>query len=219
MKQSPQEMLNGITTRSPGLICFTSEPTSSTMPIGSCPRMSPSSMNGARISYRWRSEPQIAVDVTRTIASVGSLIDGSGTSSTRTSRLPWNVRAFISASSLHAGASRHSLTSLAPGQTGYRAAIEGSATAIPAPSGAPSGSERRAARIPEGPEAGVLRQTIEFHRDPLGFLRGQQARYGDVFSIRLLTIRPLIVAADPDAMTALAGSDPSSAHAGEARRR
>src|SRR3954465_12623054 len=29
-------------------------------------------------------------------ASVGSLIVGSGTLSTRTSRLPWNVRAFIS---------------------------------------------------------------------------------------------------------------------------
>ena len=41
MKQWPQEMLNGITTRSPGVICVTSAPTSSTMPIGSWPRMSP----------------------------------------------------------------------------------------------------------------------------------------------------------------------------------
>src|SRR5579875_416954 len=31
----------------------------------------------------------------RTIASVGSLIAGSGTSSTRTSRRPWNVTAFM----------------------------------------------------------------------------------------------------------------------------
>src|SRR6187399_2859534 len=31
----------------------------------------------------------------RTIASVGSWIEGSGTSSTRTSRLPWKVSAFI----------------------------------------------------------------------------------------------------------------------------
>ena len=45
MKQCPQEMLNGITTRSPGLMCVTSAPTSSTMPIGSWPRMSPASRN------------------------------------------------------------------------------------------------------------------------------------------------------------------------------
>ena len=44
MKQCPHEMLNGSTTRSPGLTLVTSEPTSSTIPIGSCPRMSPSSM-------------------------------------------------------------------------------------------------------------------------------------------------------------------------------
>src|SRR3954453_507416 len=37
----------------------------------------------------------MAVEVMRTIASVGSRIAGSGTESTRTSRLPWNVTAFI----------------------------------------------------------------------------------------------------------------------------
>jgi hypothetical protein len=37
----PQEMLNGTTTRSPGLMWVTAEPTSSTTPIGSCPRTSP----------------------------------------------------------------------------------------------------------------------------------------------------------------------------------
>jgi hypothetical protein len=36
------------------------------------------------------------LDVTRTIASVGCSIRGSGTSSTRTSRLPCHVTAFIS---------------------------------------------------------------------------------------------------------------------------
>ena len=34
------------------------------------------------------------VDVTRMIASVGASIVGSGTVSTRTSRLPWKVTAF-----------------------------------------------------------------------------------------------------------------------------
>ena len=42
MTQWPQEMLNGITTRSPGAMWVTSPPTASTMPIGSWPRMSPS---------------------------------------------------------------------------------------------------------------------------------------------------------------------------------
>ena len=40
-------------------------------------------------------QPQIPVEVTRTIASVGCSMRGSGTLSTRTSRRPWNVTAFI----------------------------------------------------------------------------------------------------------------------------
>ena len=50
-------------------------------------------------------------------------------------------------------------------------------------------------------------------------LRGLQAQFGDVFTIRLATARPLVVVADPDAVAALADSDPVAAHAGEARRR
>jgi cytochrome P450 family 135 len=65
----------------------------------------------------------------------------------------------------------------------------------------------------------VLRQTVTYHRDPLRFLQTQRALYGDVFSIRLLTARPLIVSADPDAVETLLGSDPAIAHAGEGRRR
>ena len=60
------------------MIDVTSEPTSSTMPIGSWPRMSPSFMNGPSTSYRCRSEPQMFVVVIRTIASVGSSIVGIG---------------------------------------------------------------------------------------------------------------------------------------------
>ena len=55
-------------------------------------------MNGPSTSYRCRSEPHSPVDVTRMIASVGSSIVGSGTVSTRTSRLPCQVSAFISCS-------------------------------------------------------------------------------------------------------------------------
>ncbi len=51
--------------------------------------------NGPSTSYRCRSDPQIPDEVTLMIASSGSLIFGSGTVSTRTSRLPCQVTAFI----------------------------------------------------------------------------------------------------------------------------
>ena len=45
-QQLPQEIVNGTTTRSPGLRLVTALPTSSTMPIGSWPRTSPFSIVG-----------------------------------------------------------------------------------------------------------------------------------------------------------------------------
>ncbi|HEV2857257.1 MAG TPA: cytochrome P450 [Solirubrobacterales bacterium] len=71
---------------------------------------------------------------------------------------------------------------------------------------------------PPGPEAGVLAQTVAFHRDPLEFLRRRQEEFGDVFQIRLLTARPTFVVTEPEAVEQLLGSDPERAHAGEARR-
>ncbi|HEX8050988.1 MAG TPA: cytochrome P450, partial [Solirubrobacterales bacterium] len=71
---------------------------------------------------------------------------------------------------------------------------------------------------PPGPEAGVLAQTVAFHRDPLEFLRRQREEFGDVFWIRLLTARPTFVVSEPEAVKALLGSDPERAHAGAARR-
>ena len=104
IQQCPQEMLNGITTRSPGRMWVTSGPTSSTMPIGSWPRMSPLSMYMPSTSYRCRSEPQIAVEVIRTIASVGSWILGSGTVSTDTFAVPCQVKALMTAVACPSGA-------------------------------------------------------------------------------------------------------------------
>ena len=95
MKQWPQEIWNGITTRSPTASRDTFEPTSSTTPIGSCPRMSPAFMNAPRVSYRCRSDPQMLVEVIRTMASLGCSIRGSGTSSTDTLRLPCHVTALM----------------------------------------------------------------------------------------------------------------------------
>lgn len=75
------------------------------------------------------------------------------------------------------------------------------------------------AALPPGPDAGVLAQTVAFHRDPLGFLTGLRERHGDVFTVRLLTVRPLVVVAAPGEVERLLEADPRSAHAGEARRR
>jgi cytochrome P450 len=71
---------------------------------------------------------------------------------------------------------------------------------------------------PPGPGSSVLAQTVAFHRDPLGFLRRQWERYGDVFQIRLLTARPTFVVTDPHAVKDLLGADPERGRAGEARR-
>ncbi|MEY9484877.1 hypothetical protein RKD26_000671 [Streptomyces calvus] len=102
IQQLPQAIWNGTTTRSPTWRSGTAAPTSSTIPIGSCPRMSPGVMNGVRTSYRCRSDPHSPVEVMRMIASVGSSIRGSGTFSTRTFRFPCQVSALISARSLRA---------------------------------------------------------------------------------------------------------------------
>jgi cytochrome P450 family 135 len=71
--------------------------------------------------------------------------------------------------------------------------------------------------LPDGPRAGRLAQTVALHRDPLGFLRAQQARFGDVFTLRLLTAGPVVVLASRAAAEALPGTDGAGSHAGEAR--
>src|ERR1700755_2043046 len=91
-------MLNGMTTRSPTARLVMSPPTSVTTPIASCPSTSPGDRYGPSPPYRCRSEPQIAVEVTAMIASFGSWIRGSGTSVTRTSRLPCHVSALMNRS-------------------------------------------------------------------------------------------------------------------------
>jgi cytochrome P450 len=79
-------------------------------------------------------------------------------------------------------------------------------------------SASRRLEPPPGPDAGVLAQTVAFHRDPLEFLRRQQEVFGDVFQIRLLTARPTFFVAEPGAVEELLTSDPERGHAGEARR-
>jgi cytochrome P450 family 135 len=72
--------------------------------------------------------------------------------------------------------------------------------------------------LPDGPSTGVLAQTIALHRDPLGTLHRAQARFGDVFTLRLTTVRPLVVVASAVEVGPLLSADPQTARAGEARR-
>src|SRR3954467_10951926 len=73
--------------------------------------------------------------------------------------------------------------------------------------------------LPPGPSAGVLTQGMLFHRDPLGVLRRCQARYGDVFTLRMPTMRHMVIVADPAAVGVVAGADPVVATTGAGRRR
>src|SRR5215211_1206585 len=94
-KHLPHEMGKETTTRSPTFRSCTSGPTSTTSPMNSCPTMSPACIVGMKPLYRWRSEPQMAVEVIFTIASRLLRIFGSGTCSTRTSFLPYQQFALI----------------------------------------------------------------------------------------------------------------------------
>src|ERR1051326_2053056 len=100
-KQFPHEIGNPTTTRSPERRFFTSGPTSTTSPMNSCPKISPFSIVGIKPLYRWRSEPQIAVEVIFTTASRRLIIFGSGTCVTCKSCLPYQQLAFISRSEEH----------------------------------------------------------------------------------------------------------------------
>jgi len=80
----PQKTLNGTVTRSPTLRFCTDGPTWSMMPMNSWPKVVPTRVSGIIPWSRCRSEPQIAVSVTRTIASLGCSIRGMALPSTRT---------------------------------------------------------------------------------------------------------------------------------------
>jgi cytochrome P450 len=73
--------------------------------------------------------------------------------------------------------------------------------------------------LPPGPDAGPLAQTVALHRDPLGVVRAARERFGPVFTLRMTSLRPLVVVADVAEARRLAESDPAWSHAGEARRK
>ena len=95
---SPHEIQKGAHTLSPTFRPRTSAPTSSTTPTNSCPMRHPWSNPKASPWLRMcRSDPQIPALVTRTIASPGSRIVGSGTVSTVIFPLPSKTMPFMCA--------------------------------------------------------------------------------------------------------------------------
>src|SRR6478735_843265 len=82
-------------TRSPGSSVVTALPVSTTVPTASWPRIVPGRTSGTSPLRMWRSVPQIVEASILTIASVGSWIVGSGTSSQVRRPGPWYTSAFI----------------------------------------------------------------------------------------------------------------------------
>ena len=76
-------------TRSPAAIVVTAAPTSTTVPTASWPRIVPGFTAGTSPLRMCRSVPQIVDESMRTIASVGSMMDGSGADSQARSPGPW----------------------------------------------------------------------------------------------------------------------------------
>jgi hypothetical protein len=85
-------------TRSPGQSRCTPEPTSSTVPTASWPRILPARTSGTSPARMCRSVPQMVVASTRTMASPSSMISGSATSSHAFWPGPWYTSAYIAAS-------------------------------------------------------------------------------------------------------------------------
>ena len=68
-------------TRSPGRTVVTADPVATTVPTASCPSTRPSGTSGTSPLRMCRSVPQMVTASTRMIASVGSMISGSGADS------------------------------------------------------------------------------------------------------------------------------------------
>jgi cytochrome P450 len=69
---------------------------------------------------------------------------------------------------------------------------------------------------PPGSRAPAITQAVSYARDPLGFLAGQQRRFGDIFSVRFPFFGSLVYVARPDLVKALFTGPPDVFHAGEA---
>src|SRR5882762_8875997 len=70
--------------------------------------------------------------------------------------------------------------------------------------------------LPPGPRTPALVNIARFGRRPLELLRHWQARYGDVFTVRMLGFGVGVYVVDPEAIRELFTGDQSDLRAGEA---
>lgn len=74
------------------------------------------------------------------------------------------------------------------------------------------------AMLPPGPRIPAVVQAGQLARDPIGFLRRNHARYGDVFRIRIPGFMKFVYVADPALVRQVYAADRTIGRAGEARR-
>src|SRR3954453_7730799 len=70
--------------------------------------------------------------------------------------------------------------------------------------------------LPPGSKAPAAVQAVRYARNPLGFLAGEQQRFGDIFSVRFPFFGRIVYVARPDLVKAVFTGSPSVFHAGEA---
>jgi cytochrome P450 len=72
------------------------------------------------------------------------------------------------------------------------------------------------ATLPPGPSSTVLRQSLAWGFRPRPFLDAAHRQYGDMFTIRLGQVGPVVMLAHPDMIKEVFTGDPAVFHAGEA---
>jgi cytochrome P450 len=70
--------------------------------------------------------------------------------------------------------------------------------------------------LPPGSRAPAVVQALRYARNPLGFLSGEQRRYGDIFSVSFPFFGRVVYVARPDLVKAVFTGPPADFHAGEA---
>ena len=73
----------------------------------------------------------------------------------------------------------------------------------------------RPAGLPPGPSAPLQVQAWQFLLDEVKLLERSRERYGDIFTIRIPVLDPLVVVADPAVVKQVFTGDPTQLHAGE----
>jgi cytochrome P450 family 135 len=70
--------------------------------------------------------------------------------------------------------------------------------------------------LPPGSKAPAAVQAVRYARNPLGFLSGEQRRFGDIFTVRFPFFGRIVYVTRPDLVKAVFTGDPAHFHAGEA---